>query len=80
MEERHLAILRRHMVEVIAIHAELACEVLGKAALDERVMAAMGGVPRHAFRAGAAAEASLRGHASADRVRQDHIPSLSWWP
>ena len=49
MEERHLAILRRHMVEVIAIYAELACEVLGKAALDERVMAAMGRVPRHAF-------------------------------
>ena len=49
MEERHLAILRRHMVEVIAIYAELAGEVLGKAALDERVMAAMGGVPRHAF-------------------------------
>ena len=49
MEERHLAILRRHMVEVIAIHAERAWEVLGKAALDERVMAAMGGVPRHAF-------------------------------
>ena len=37
------------MVEVIAIYAELAGEVLGKAALDERVMAAMGGVPRHAF-------------------------------
>ncbi len=49
MEEKHLAILRRHMVEVIAIHAELASEVLGKAALDERVVAAMGRVPRHAF-------------------------------
>jgi protein-L-isoaspartate(D-aspartate) O-methyltransferase len=49
MEERHLAILRRHMVEVIAIYAELATEVLGKAALDERVLAAMGRVPRHAF-------------------------------
>ena len=49
MEERHLAILRRHMVEVIEIHAELASEVLSKTALDERVMAAMGRVPRHAF-------------------------------
>jgi protein-L-isoaspartate(D-aspartate) O-methyltransferase len=37
------------MVEVIAIYAELACEVLGKAALDARVMAAMERVPRHAF-------------------------------
>jgi protein-L-isoaspartate(D-aspartate) O-methyltransferase len=26
MTERHLTILRRHMVEVIAIHAELASE------------------------------------------------------
>jgi protein-L-isoaspartate(D-aspartate) O-methyltransferase len=49
MEERHLAILRRHMVDVIAIHAELASEALGSAALDERVMDAMGRVPRHAF-------------------------------
>jgi protein-L-isoaspartate(D-aspartate) O-methyltransferase len=49
VEEKHLAILRRHMVEVIAIHAELAREVMGKAALDARVMAAMGRVPRHAF-------------------------------
>jgi protein-L-isoaspartate(D-aspartate) O-methyltransferase len=49
MSERHYAILRRHMVEVIAIHADLASEELGKAALDERVMAAMQQVPRHAF-------------------------------
>ena len=49
MSERHFAILRRHMVEVIAIHTELAGDELGKAALDERVMAAMAEVPRHAF-------------------------------
>ena len=49
MEEKHLAVLRRHMVEVVAIHAELASDVLGKSALDERVVAAMGRVPRHAF-------------------------------
>lgn len=49
MTEKHLAILRRHMVEVIAIQAELASEELGKAALDERVMAAMQKVPRHLF-------------------------------
>ena len=49
MNEEHLAVLRRHMVEVIAIHADLASEELGKAALDERVMAAMLRVPRHLF-------------------------------
>ena len=49
MSERHYAILRRHMAEVIAIHADLAGEEIGKAALDERVMAAMQNVPRHAF-------------------------------
>jgi protein-L-isoaspartate(D-aspartate) O-methyltransferase len=49
MTEEHLAILRRHMVEVIAIHVDLASEELGMAALDERVMAAMRRVPRHRF-------------------------------
>ena len=37
------------MVEVIAIHVDLTSEELGKAALDDRVMAAMGRVPRHRF-------------------------------
>lgn len=49
MNEEHLAILRRHMVEMIAIHTDLASEELGKAALDERVMAAMRRLPRHLF-------------------------------
>jgi protein-L-isoaspartate(D-aspartate) O-methyltransferase len=49
MNEKHLAVLRRHMVELIAIHVELASEELGKAALDERVMEAMRRVPRHLF-------------------------------
>jgi len=49
MTEEHLAILRRHMVEVIAIHAHLASDELGKAALDRRVMSAMQEVPRHHF-------------------------------
>jgi protein-L-isoaspartate O-methyltransferase len=61
MEERHFAILRRHMVEVIEIYAELARQDLGKAALDERVLAAMGRVPRHAF-----VPASLARYAYAD--------------
>ena len=49
MNEEHLAVLRRHMVELIAIHVDLSSEELGKAALDERVMAAMRRVPRHLF-------------------------------
>ncbi|CAN7628880.1 protein-L-isoaspartate(D-aspartate) O-methyltransferase [Rhizobium sp. LjRoot258] len=49
MNEEHLAVLRRHMVELIAIHVELASEELGRASLDERVMAAMQRVPRHLF-------------------------------
>jgi protein-L-isoaspartate(D-aspartate) O-methyltransferase len=49
MEETHLAVLRRHMVELIEIHVDLASEELGKAALDERVMAMMQQVPRHLF-------------------------------
>src|SRR3954462_11710567 len=49
MRDEHLAILRRHMVDVIAIHADLSEEELGKQALDERVLAAMGRVPRHLF-------------------------------
>ena len=47
--EEHFAVPRRQMVEVIAIYAELASEELGKAALDQRVMAAMERVPRHRF-------------------------------
>ena len=49
LEERHLAILRRHMVELIEIHVDLASEDLGKAMLDDRVRAAMLRVPRHLF-------------------------------
>src|ERR687893_63184 len=49
MNESHLAILRRHMVEMIAIHADLASDEIGKAVLDEQVMAAMRKVPRHLF-------------------------------
>ena len=49
MTDKHLAILRRHMVEMVAIHADLSEEELGKAVLDGRVMAAMTRVPRHLF-------------------------------
>ena len=49
MTEGHLAILRRHMVEAVAIHADLLEEELGKPALDARVLEAMLRVPRHLF-------------------------------
>lgn len=49
MGEEHFAVLRRHMVEVIAMHADLMSEELGKASLDERLLAAMLDVPRHKF-------------------------------
>ncbi len=49
MSEEHLAVLRRHMVEVVAIHADRMEEELGKAALDGRVLEAMLRVPRHLF-------------------------------
>src|SRR3954454_23915635 len=49
MTEEHLTILRRHMVDVIAIHADVTSDELGKAKLDDRVMAAMRTVRRHHF-------------------------------
>src|SRR5918997_2761298 len=49
MTEAHFEILRRHMVDVIGIHTDLASEELGKAAFHERVMAAVRHVPRHRF-------------------------------
>jgi protein-L-isoaspartate(D-aspartate) O-methyltransferase len=47
--EKHLAIFRRHMVDVIAIHADLLSEEIGRPALDERVLNVMREVPRHLF-------------------------------
>jgi protein-L-isoaspartate(D-aspartate) O-methyltransferase len=49
LTDKHLAIFRRHMVDVIGIQAELASDELGKPELDQRVMAAMREVPRHMF-------------------------------
>ena len=49
MDESHFAVLRRHMVELIAIYADLMSEELGKAEFDQRVLAAMMRVPRHRF-------------------------------
>jgi recombinase-like zinc beta ribbon protein len=41
MNEKHFAILRRHMVEIIGIHADIIEDELGKPAIDERVLTAM---------------------------------------
>jgi protein-L-isoaspartate(D-aspartate) O-methyltransferase len=49
MTDKHLAILRRHMVDVIGIHADLLEEELGKDAFDERILTAMSRIPRHMF-------------------------------
>lgn len=49
MSEKHLAILRRHMVEIVDLHMDLMSDELGKNSLDERVAAAMREVPRHLF-------------------------------
>ncbi|HEX8643612.1 MAG TPA: protein-L-isoaspartate(D-aspartate) O-methyltransferase [Allosphingosinicella sp.] len=49
MTEQHLAILRRHMVEVIDIHFELAGSEIGKEALDPALRTALLRVPRHLF-------------------------------
>ncbi len=49
MNEKHFAVLRRHMVEIICIHTDVMEDELGKSALDERVTTAMLRVPRHLF-------------------------------
>src|SRR3954462_12940574 len=49
LTEAHFGILRRHMVEVIAIHVELAADELGKASLAPRGLAALRQGPPHRF-------------------------------
>lgn len=49
MTEKHLAVLRRHMIELIELHAELSSDETGRLTLDPRVLAAMAEVPRHQF-------------------------------
>jgi protein-L-isoaspartate(D-aspartate) O-methyltransferase len=48
LTEKHLAIFRGHMVDVIGIHADLSSGEIGKSELDKRVLA-MRDVPRHLF-------------------------------
>src|SRR5262245_64273764 len=49
MSAKDFEILRQHMLGEISAGILHVSDVLGKAALDERVMAAMGNVPRHEF-------------------------------
>lgn len=49
MTDTHLATLRRHMVEVVGIHYDLASDEIGLAEMDPRLEAAMLAVPRHLF-------------------------------
>ncbi|HYD24823.1 MAG TPA: protein-L-isoaspartate(D-aspartate) O-methyltransferase [Croceibacterium sp.] len=47
--EQHLAIFRRHMVEIVDMHFDLASDEIGKAALDADLRRALLDVPRHLF-------------------------------
>src|SRR4028118_743330 len=49
MTEQHLAILRRHMVEIVDMHFDLASDEIGKDSLDPAVRRALLDVPRHLF-------------------------------
>ena len=49
MTDKHLAVLRRHMVELVELHFDLASDEIGKDQLDARVAEAMRHVPRHYF-------------------------------
>lgn len=49
MGEQHLALLRRHMVEIVDMHFDLASEELDKVGIDPRLRAALLRVPRHLF-------------------------------
>jgi len=49
MTEQHLAILRRHMVEMIGIHFDLLSDELGKDEPEPALQAALLRVPRHLF-------------------------------
>jgi protein-L-isoaspartate(D-aspartate) O-methyltransferase len=47
--EEHLALFRRHMVEIVDMHVELASEEIGKDGLDPRLRTALLRVQRHLF-------------------------------
>jgi protein-L-isoaspartate(D-aspartate) O-methyltransferase len=49
MTEHHLAMFRRHMVEVIDMHFDLSEDEIGRAAPDPQLRRALMDVPRHLF-------------------------------
>lgn len=49
MTEKHLAILRRHMVEIVDLHFDLSSDEIGAERMAPRVAEAMERVPRHLF-------------------------------
>lgn len=49
LTEEHLAIFRRHMVEVVDVHFDLLSEEIGRARMGGRLRAALLKVPRHLF-------------------------------
>jgi protein-L-isoaspartate(D-aspartate) O-methyltransferase len=49
MTEQHLALFRRHMVEIIDMHFELAEEEIGRELIDPGLRRALMDVPRHLF-------------------------------
>ncbi|WP_126173285.1 protein-L-isoaspartate(D-aspartate) O-methyltransferase [Altericroceibacterium xinjiangense] len=49
LTEKHLAILRRHMVEIVEMHLDLASDEIGKSVLSPDLRRALMEVPRHLF-------------------------------
>ena len=49
MTEQHLALFRRHMVEIVEMHLDLSEEEIGTATLDPQLRRALMDVPRHLF-------------------------------
>jgi protein-L-isoaspartate(D-aspartate) O-methyltransferase len=49
LTEQHLAILRRHMVEIVEMHFDLASDETGGRTLDPELREALMAVPRHLF-------------------------------
>ena len=49
LTEHHLAILRRHMVEIVEMNFDLLADEIGKDALDPTLRRALMDVPRHLF-------------------------------
>ena len=49
LTEEHLALLRRHMVELVEMHFDLAADEIGERPLDPALRGALMEVPRHLF-------------------------------